>query len=297
MNIRDLIYFSAVARFGHFAKAAAFCHVSQPTLSMQLKKLEEELGVQLIERGKREARLTAVGKVVLEKSDTLLRLAEEIRQTAKFAQDPYAGDVRVGIFPTLGPYLLPHIMPALRKAFPRLKIQLIEEKTDQLIRMMEEGEMDAACLALPVSRTRLHAIALFKEPFLLAVSKDHSLAKRSAVNMNDLHHEHILLLDEGHCLREQSLEACRRIGVGESDQFRATSLETLRHMVASGLGVTFMPMLASQQKISGIAYVPIQKPVLFREIGLLFKPASPRGVLFKDMAQAIRVAMDGKFLP
>ncbi len=248
--------------------------------------------MQLIERGKREARLTPIGKNLLPKVEQILEQVKEIECEAKFAQDPFAGELRMGVFPTLGPYLLPHIMPALRKMLPKLGILLIEEKTARLLEMIEVGEVDVACLALPIEHPRLRTISLFKEPFHLAVSRKHALAGRENVSMNDLQKEHILLLDEGHCLREQSLEVCRRIGVGESKQFRATSLETLRHMIASGMGVTFMPALAATRDVSGVTYIPIRKPVPFREIGLVFKAGSPRSAVYKMMMQAIRTTVD-----
>ena len=290
MNLRDFQYAEALARSLHFGEAAKRCHVSQSTLSIQIRKLEEELGASLFERDARSVRLSEAGSVLIPLISRALRATEDVQAQADQLRDPLAGVVRIGAFPTLAPYALPHIMPRFGEALPKLRVELIEEKTETLIAQLLEGRLDAALLALPVSQPRLDAIALFAEPFLLAVASDHVLAKRKHATIEDLATQPLLLLDEGHCLREQSLEFCTRIGKGESQSYRATSLETLRHMVASGAGVTLMPQLAKSQG-DGIAYLPFHGADPHRQIALVFRSATARRVLFTRMAREIRAAM------
>lgn len=290
MNLRDFHYAEALARTLHFGEAAKLCHVSQSTLSIQIKKLEESLGATLFERDARSVRLSEAGVLLIPLMSRTLRAAEDVQAQAEQLRDPLAGVVRVGAFPTLAPYALPHLMPALGEAMPRLRIELIEEKTETLISQLLEGRLDAALLALPVNHPRLDAIALFSEPFLLAVATNHPLAKRKSATIEDLAAQPLLLLDEGHCLREQSLEFCTRIGKGESQSYRATSLETLRHMVASGAGVTLMPQLAKAAG-DGIAYLPFTGADPHRQIALVFRSATARRLLFARMAREIRAAM------
>ncbi|MGH8369715.1 MAG: LysR substrate-binding domain-containing protein, partial [Gammaproteobacteria bacterium] len=238
MNLRDLQYLRALAEHRHFGRAAEASFVSQPTLSTQIRKLEEELGVVLVERGPRQVLLTEAGKAVLARAHEVLDAAEDIRQIARSLSDPGSRTVRLGIFPTLGPYLLPHVLPEVRKRFPKLELLLIEEKTEELLTRLREGRLDAAIVALPVNAEGLHSEFLFEEPFLLAVPEKHPLAKRATVTMDDLQDQDLLLLEEGHCLRDQALEVCHLGGAHERSGFRATSLETLRYMVAGGTGIT-----------------------------------------------------------
>lgn len=290
MNLRDFQYAEALARTLHFGEAAKRCHVSQSTLSIQIKKLEESLGATLFERDARSVRLSEAGALLLPLIGRTLRAAEDIQAQADQLRDPLAGVVRVGAFPTLAPYVLPHVMPRLSAMLPSLRVELIEEKTENLIAQLLDGKLDAALLALPVNHPRLDAIALFSEPFLLAVSSSDPFAKKKSATIADLAAQSLLLLDEGHCLREQSLEFCTRIGKGESQSYRATSLETLRHMVASGAGVTLMPLLAKTPG-DGITYLPFSGAEPHRQIALVFRSATARRVLFGRMAREIRTAL------
>lgn len=290
MNLRDFQYAEALASTLHFGEAAKRCNVSQSTLSIQIKKLEEELGATLFERDARSVRLSETGTQLIPLISRTLRAADDVQAQADQLRDPLAGIVRVGAFPTLAPYVLPHMMPALNAALPKLRVELIEEKTETLITQLLDGKLDAALIALPVNHPRLDAIALFTEPFLLALDKQHPLAKKKQAAFEDLTTLPLLLLDEGHCLREQSLEFCTRIGKGESQSYRATSLETLRHMVASGAGVTLMPQLAKQDN-DGIAYLPFNDAEPQRHIALVFRSATARRVLFTRMSREIRNAM------
>jgi LysR family hydrogen peroxide-inducible transcriptional activator len=281
MNLRDLRYLIALADHRHFGRAAAASFVSQPTLSTQLKKLEDELGMPLVERSPRNVMLTELGEKVAERARTILREADEIKAIARRFKDPEAGSVRIGIFPTLAPYLLPHVVPAVVAAFPRLELILVEEKTEVLLRKLGDGEIDAAVLALPAGSDALHAEFLFREDFVLAVNRAHPLAAKKRVKLADLAREDLLLLDDGHCLREQALEVCQRAGATEKSGFRATSLETLRHMVSANAGMTLMPALALSSAANGgalrsprVATVAFAEPIPHRRIGMLWRRTS-----------------------
>jgi LysR family hydrogen peroxide-inducible transcriptional activator len=244
MNLRDLRYLVALADLRHFGRAADACFVSQPTLSTQLKKLEEELDIALIERTSRTVMLTDIGREIAERARVVVREADEIKALAKRTRDPEAGTVRLGVFPTLGPYLLPHVVPKVRAQFPQLTLLLTEEKTEALLRQVRDGRLDAAILAAPIDDPHLAHVDLFSEDFVLAMPKSHALAKRKRVELADLADSELLLLEDGHCLRDQALEVCRMADAAESRGFRATSLETLRQMVAAGVGITLLPALA-----------------------------------------------------
>jgi LysR family hydrogen peroxide-inducible transcriptional activator len=287
MNLRDLEYLIAVAEHLHFGKAALAVHVSQPTLSMQLKKLEETLGVQLFERSNKQVMLTPMGVDMVARARRILDEAAQMRLVAKSAADPLSGVLRLGLFPTLAPYLLPSLMPALTTAFPKLAVQLVEEKTPALLAQLASGALDCALLAMPVAAEGLAVAPLFREPFLLAVAADHRLAARQIVTFADLARESVLLLEDGHCLRDQALEVCHMAGIGEAKNFRATSLETLRHMVGSSQAVTLMPKLATQPDDPHMRYIAFEAPAPVREIGLYWRKTSARAPLFAAMAAVI----------
>ncbi len=249
MNLRDLKYLVALAEHRHFGRAAAACFVSQPTLSTQIRKLEEELGVSLVERAPRKVMLTPAGQDAAARARVIVAEVEQMKEAARRSRDPEAGTVRLGIFPTLGPYLLPHVIPRLRERFPELELLLVEEKSDVLLARLREGKLDAALLALPVVDDQLHAEFLFEEPFLLAVSGKHPLALRDHLDVQELSAQRLLLLEDGHCLRDQALEVCRLFGANEKSEFRATSLETLRQMVAADVGITLLPTLSVQPPV------------------------------------------------
>ena len=244
MNLRDLKYLVALADHRHFGKAAAACFVSQPTLSTQIRKLEDELGLPLVERAPRKVMLTPAGVEAAARARTIVAEVEQMKEAARRSRDPEAGTVRLGIFPTLGPYLLPHVIPNIRERFPQLELLLVEEKSDELLTRLREGKLDAALLALPLDDDQLHAEFLFEEPFLLAVSQQHPLARRQHLYVQELSSQKLLLLEDGHCLRDQALAVCRLFGANEKSEFRATSLETLRQMVAADVGITLLPTLS-----------------------------------------------------
>ena len=209
MNFRDLKYAVAVAENRHFGKAAEHCFVSQPTLSGQIKKLEEELGITLFERTKRSVEVTPLGEAIIEQAKRVLEQAEGIQQLAAFYQDPLVGPLRMGIIPTLSPYLIPHILFPLKEQYPQIKLVLSEELTDRLINRLEQHEIDAALLATPVENPDLETIPLFDEPFWLAHPQNHPLSHKKEITQTDLNGAELLLLSDGHCLAEQVMEVCQ----------------------------------------------------------------------------------------
>ena len=277
MNLRDLRYLVALADHKHFGRAAAASFVSQPTLSTQLKKLEDELGMALVERNPRNVLLTEVGEAVARRARLILREADEIKAIARRAKDPESGTVRIGIFPTLAPYLLPHVVPGIVSRFPKLELILVEDKTEMVLKKLHDGELDAGILALPIHDDTLHAEFLFEEAFVLALPKNHRLAKTKRVKLADLALESLLLLDDGHCLRDQALEVCAMTGANEKPGFRATSLETLRHMVSAKVGITLMPALSVHSpapQSPGICLVPFIEPAPHRRIAMIWRRTS-----------------------
>jgi len=291
MNLRDLRYLVALAEHKHFGRAAEASFVSQPTLSTQIKKLEDELGVALVERTPRKVLLTEVGREIAQRARDVLTEIEQIRALARRTLDPESGTVRLGIFPTLGPYLLPHVVPRIRERFPRLELLLVEEKTEVLLRQLREGRLDAAVLALPVHDDQLHAEFLFEEPFLLAVPERHELARRKALKLEDLAHQSLLLLEDGHCLRDQALEVCHLSGAGEKTGFRATSLETLRQMVAANVGITLLPALAVQPPVAqsdNVHLLAFRGDAPSRRIAMIWRKSSAMTGFLKKLAGVIR---------
>ncbi len=287
MNTRDLQYLVALSDHRHFGKAADACFVSQPALSMQIKKLEETLGVKLLERTNKSVLLTETGIAITERARQILNQVEEMRDLAKLAKDPYSGELKIGIIPTLAPYLLPLIIPSLAKKFPKISFYLTEEQTSVLIEKLKTGKLDAAFLAHPVTETSFATSLLFAEEFLLAVPSTHPLAKRKTIKQNDLSNQNVLLLEEGHCMREQTLALCHKMNASETQNFRATSLETLRHMVAAGNGVTLMPKLA-QQLNADISYIPFGAPKPMRSIGLYWRLSAAKKTLLQDIVIQVK---------
>ena len=290
MNLRSLEYLVALADHRHFGRAADSVFVTQPTLSAQIKKLEGELGVELVERHSRGVLLTDIGERVVARARMLLAEADNIRQLARLAENPEAGSLRLGAFPTLGPYLLPHVVPELRRQFPLLELLLVEEKSDVLLGQLRAGKLDAALLAMPNPSGGLHEEPLFDEDFLLAVPAGHTLAGERDVATSALADETVLLLDEGHCLRDQALSVCQLAGAHERIGFRATSLETLRQMVASGTGVTLLPRLAVSAPVPDspdIALVDLAPPPS-RRIALYWRTSSVYADLLGRLAAVLR---------
>ncbi len=292
MNLQDLRYLVAIAEHRHFGRAAEACFVSQPTLSTQIRKLERELGVELVERNPRHVMLTETGERVVERARTILREEAAITEIARQAHDPEAGTIRLGLFPTLGPYLLPHVVPALHARFPRLELLLVEEKTEQVLDHLRDGSLDAGVLALPVHDDRLHVEPLFEEAFVLAVPAGHELADEDGpVPSSVLRGQSVLLLEDGHCLRDQALSVCHLAGASERGGFRATSLETLRQMVAAGVGMTLLPRLAVAPPVPaqpGVRVRPFLDPPPSRRIAMCWRHTHPARAFLPSLAALLR---------
>jgi LysR family hydrogen peroxide-inducible transcriptional activator len=294
MNLRDLRYLVALADERHFGKAAERCFVSQPTLSAQIRKLEEYLGAPLVERQPKRVALTEVGQKVVERARRLLQEADAIVEIARTDRDPLSGTLRLALIPTVGPYLLPHVATRLRRELPRLKLLLYEYQTVPLLERLRSGDLDLGILALPIPAEGLETAELYEEPFTLAMPASHRLAERDRVKVEDLAGESLLLLEDGHCLRDQALDVCSRVPVREDQDYRATSLETLRQMVAAGHGITLLPQLASEVSLGaarGMKIKPFSKPVPSRTIGAVWRKSSTRGAAIETIVASIRNAM------
>jgi LysR family hydrogen peroxide-inducible transcriptional activator len=294
MNLRDLRYLVALADTRHFGKAAERCFVSQPTLSAQIKKLEDYLGVQLIERQPRRVSLTETGERVVAKARRVLQETDEIISLARSDSDPLQGKLKLALIPTIGPYLLPLVAKKLRRELPRLQLMLYEYQTSQLLDKLRNGDIDMGVLALPIDAEGFHTQPLYDEAFLLALPNGHALGKKENVRISDLDGETLLLLEDGHCLRDQALEVCANVGVREDQDFRATSLETLRQMVAAGLGITLLPELAAKAPFGsaqGLTIKPLIRPVPKRTVGVAWRKSTARLPAMQAVADVIKNVM------
>jgi len=288
MNIRDLEYLVALAEHKHFRRAADACHVSQPTLSGQIRKLEDELGIILLERTSRKVLFTQSGLLLVDQAKTVLREVKLLKEMASNQGKEMTGPLHVGVIPTIGPYLMPHIVPALQNAFPDLELFLYEAQTHQLLEQLETGRLDCAIVASVRETEPFIEVSLFKERMLLAVAENHPWAKEQTIPMSMLKDHEMLMLDDGHCLRNQALGYCFTAGAKENSHFQATSLETLRNMVAANAGMTLMPELAvlSEGERGGVKYLPCQ-PEPSRDVILVYRPGSPLRARYERIAEAI----------
>ncbi len=291
MTLQELRYIVALADTGHFGQAAELCHVTQSTLSTQVKKLEDYLGLTLFDRSLKRITPTPVGRAILDSARVILAEADRIRELARTVQDDVmAATLQLGVIPTVGPYYLPLVLPLVHKAFPRLKLVLREEMTADLLAHLREGRFDAVMLALPVDADGLEVHPLYREPFLVALPAGHPLAARDPIRLRDLEGQSLLLLEEGHCLREQALEICGR-HAHPSDEVQATSLEMLRQMVAMNLGLTLLPQLAADIAPRGekrlIAIRPFAPPGVSRTIALVWRRRSPRADTVRRLAEKL----------
>lgn len=293
MNLRDLEYVLAVMETGHFGRAALACNVSQPTLSGQIKKLEDGLGVTLFERGRGGARPTDTGHAIALQAKKALRAAAEIRDIAQAAQDPYAGEFRLGLIPTVAPYLIPRFVSRLRDALPDLSMIYREDITERLVRDLDSGEIDAAILATPPDTDALQAIPLYTEPFRLVFPDGHALSSLAHLRMADVDRDDVLLLTEGHCFRDQALAICdapARKSARNTASLRATSLETLINLVAQGQGVTLVPSLAMRSLSDDLHLQDraLEDDGAARDINLTIRRSTPRRALAGRIAEVIQ---------
>ena len=293
MNLKDLIYIIAVAETHHFGRAAERCFVSQPTLSGQIKKLEETLGVTIFERTNRSVEITPIGEAIVDHARKMVEQADAIKQLAQAHQDPLAGPLRIGAIPTISPYLLPLILKPLKKDFPQMNLVLSEEVTDTLLQRLHHHEIDAALLATEENEPGLDAMPLFKEPFWLAYGSKHELNRSKEIQRKDLERHDLLLLAEGHCLARQAMEVCHireRSEQGQLADLRAASLETLMQLVEAGFGCTLVPALAANAfKNMGrdVTLHPLTFRHAYRRIFLIHRSTFPRKQALEALAHTI----------
>jgi len=297
MTLTEFRYIVAVARERHFGRAAQACNVSQPTLSVAVKKLEEEIGVTLFERGHNEIGITPIGERVIEQARRVLAETSTLRQIAEQAQDPLNGPLRLGAIYTVGPYLFPHLVPLLHERAPRMPLILEENFTARLGERLRQGELDAIIIALPFEHSGVETRALYDEPFRVVVPVDHRWRRRARIAPEDLADENVLLLGAGHCFRDQVLTACPDCAGGMVDTpgpdrtLEGSSLETIRHMVASGMGITVLPCTAvaeHQARDSLLAVRPFTEPVPRRRVAIAWRASFPRPEAIAALADTIR---------
>lgn len=295
VSLRQLEYAVAVADHRSFRKAAASCAVTQPGLSAQIAALEHSLGVQLFERDRRQVLITPAGAEIVARARVALDAARAVIETAQGASEPLTGRLRVGVIPTIAPYLLPAVLPAVRARFPKLQLILREERTAHVLAQLDDGRLDAGILALPVPGD-LAAAALYREDFLLAAPRGHPLTRKPTVREDALEDQAILLLEDGHCLRDQALAVCHSAGAHENNELRTTSLATLVQMVANGLGVTLLPEQAASVlagRGSGVELARFTGTPPGRDVGLVWRMSSARGRELAMLAEVLRAARHG----
>ena len=295
MTLTELRYIIAVADEKHFGRAASKCFVSQPTLSIGVKRLEDELGVTLFERGKTGVHLTAVAEQLVEKARRILQEVESFKELSNHVKDPFLAPLRVGAIYTIGPYLFPALLPALKTAEPRMKLYIEESFTGTLRQMLKRGQLDAIIVALPFTEPDIEVHELYTEPFEVLLPSNHPWASESSIPPKQLHTEHVLLLGEGHCFRDQVIDACPALSRSAHERnnlvAEGSSLETLRHMVASGLGVTVLPASAAGLENYAPGYLatrPFSKPEPSRTVAIAWRRQFPRTEAIDLLIDVIR---------
>ncbi len=294
MTLTELRYIVAVARERHFGRAAEACFVSQPTLSVAIKKLEEELDVKIFERGASEVSVTPLGEEIVRQAQSVIEQASAIKEIAKRGKDPLAGALRLGLIYTIGPYLLPKLVKSVIEHYPQMPLMLQENFTVKLLEMLRTGELDCAIMAEPFPDTGLAIAPLYDEPFVVAVPADHPFAQRETVSAQELKNETMLLLGTGHCFRDHVLEVCPEFARFSSDaegirkSFEGSSLETIKHMVASGMGVTVVPALSVPKELQAhLRFVPFAEPVPTRRVVLAWRRTFTRYEAIAALRNAI----------
>ena len=293
ISLKDAQYLVAVVDCGHFGKAAEQCFVSQPTLSGQIRKLEQKLGVQLLERHQKSVLVTDAGQALLPKLRNMLLLADEVESMAREQQDPFSGRLRLGIIPSLAAYIMPYLSRVVSEQFPGLQVELQELQTHVQLQRLQQGQLDVALLALPDEVPGLRSLSVWQEQLSLAVGLQHPLAGQQVVATHDLMEETMLLLEDGHCLADQTRHLCQLHG--KQGAYRGTSLETLRHMVAMGAGVTLVPELTRLQWLAQgedkLQFVQVNEPMPAREIGMMCRTSSGRWPLLQGLGKALHEAL------
>ena len=289
-SVRQLECLVAAAKHLNFRAAARECHISQPALSSQIAHLEGALGVVLFERNRRRVLLTPVGEALVERAKKLLADLDDVGALAQSHAAPLGGQLRLGVIPTIAPFLMPEALPLLRRACPGLELLLREEQTGRSLSLLDEGKLDAVLLALEADLGEVASLPLFRDPFVFAAAAGHPLSTRKTVRAADLRAQRVLLLEDGHCLKDQAWAICQAEGVRDYVDFRATSLATLAQMVSSGAGVTLLPQLSvpTVGSLPGLVVKPFARPVPYRTIGIVWRPTSPRRALFEAIGGVLR---------
>lgn len=298
MTLTELRYIVAVARERHFGRAAEACFVSQPTLSVAIRKLEQELSTQIFERTNTEVAMTSLGALIVDQAQRVLEEANALKHLAKHGQDPLSGPLRLGAIYTIAPYLLPSLVRVARERLPQAPLFLEENFTVRLLELLRQGSLDCAVIAEPFASTGLQQIALYDEPFLVAVPKGHPWVGRKSIPHRELKEQNTLLLGTGHCFRDHVLGVCpelNRLGsgvtIGEQRSFEGSSLETIRQMVASGIGISVLPRTSASDIASSdqlIRYIPFEEPVPTRRVCLIWRKNFPRVAAMTELAEVIR---------
>lgn len=297
VTLRQLRYLSALARHGHFGRAADACAVTQPALSMQIAELERTLGVKVVERRPGEVFLTEIGREIARRGEELLSGARDLVDFARHRAQPLTGRLTLGVIPSLAPYLLPKVLPLLQRRYPELRLELRESQTRQLVADVGSGALDAALLALPVGIRDLETIALFDDEFLLAVPADDPRPESATVAVDEIDQSRLILLEDGHCLRDQALAFCatarnRAINISGAGTatFGASSLTTVIQMVAGGYGVTLIPQIAAdvERRDNRVKFLRMRRPQPGRTIGLVFRKTSPRRHDFDVLGEVVQ---------
>lgn len=290
-TLRQLQHFIALSEHLHFGRAAASMHVTQSTLSASLKELEDVLGAALVDRTKRSVVLTPLGQEIASRARLLLAEAEDLAQAAKAVRAPLSGAIRMGVIPTIGPFVLPYALPVLRKKYPSLQLFLVEDLTERLVAGLRDGSLDAALIALPFDTPGLETLTLFEDAFVVAAPKDHPLMKHKVLIQEVVQAEKLLLLRDGHCLRDHALSACGVRAPRHDDAFEATSLMTLVQMVDNGLGVTLLPQLAVTKgllKGTNLVTRPLEGQTPAREIALIWRKGTLRRREFELLGKELK---------
>lgn len=290
-SIKQLKYLCAVAEHKHFSKAAEACHVTQSTLSAGIQELESQLNVVIFERNKKTVLITPIGERLLCQARIILGDVENFVSLAKSQEEALAGEVRLGVIPTIGPFLLPHLLKDLRQAYPKLKLYLKEDLSAQLVHLLQQGELDLLVMAFPYHLPELETVTLFEDEFLLCLPHGHELEKSKSVRQQQLKGEKLLLLEEGHCLRDHALEACKLKTADTDLVYQGTSLHTLVQMVANGLGVTLLPTIAVEADVlgeTGLRLKHFSREKVNREIGMAWRKSDPRREEYLLLADFMR---------
>lgn len=294
-SIKQLKYLVALSETGHFGRAAEACFITQPSLSAAISELENLLGAQLVERNKRQVLITPLGREVVSRARNILQEVDELTMMAQSATEPLSGPINFGVIPTIGPYLLPDVINHLRVGFPKLQPFLREDQTTKLIELLAAGKLDIALIALPIEENWLEEMDLFEDRFVFACSPDNPLTRKKKIDISDIKDEKLLLLEDGHCLRDQALEVCQKAGWSKSADFQANSLSTLVQMVSAGIGSTLLPEMSLEveaRRPDSLTILPFQNPVPVRRIGLVWRRSSARKKEFRQLGTYLRNTLE-----